>query len=238
MRLSTASIGAIFLLCAPAFAQNSFSTDPVSNSKGVLPNFDIENIKPVLDELGVQSRIGTLPDGERFLNASHESGLNFVLHPRDCRAGTSNCLSLISFAFYSTDEAHPHNPQTVSAFNAHTAAVGTFIDSDGDAVINRFDLASYGVTRGTLSDTVIMFVDLGIEFYHTLYSSDQTVAVEGDESDLAANYLNARTLISMTQSSAAGGVVSIDYDETYAPIADLKASGAVRINKIRNVAAE
>jgi hypothetical protein len=231
MKSISICFAAFVAMAGPAHAQNNMGelASAVSNPNGIIKTFDAETLQPLLAEMNVQSTIETVANGEKYLSATDEGGLRFILHPRDCTNGNSNCYSLISFAFYTGD----HNPQTVSAFNAATAAVGAFIDSDGDAVMNRFDVATFGMPRGTFADTLIVFINNGVEFYNALYSGQQTVSTEGDETDMAAAYLNGIELDTVTGNE--GRPTFARYETTYQPISLLKENANLPKNKIGNL---
>ena len=212
---------------AEAQQSNNQLASPISNPQGLIKNFDAENIVPVLTELQIGSDVRNLATGESYIFAQDRSGLMFVLQPRDCTDG-ANCQSMIMFAFFTGT----HNAQTVAAFNAKTAAVGAYVDGDGDAVINRFDIASYGIARGTFAELVMIFIVNGVDFFKELNTAAQTVSADGYASDLASGYLNGK------QISAVTGANTANVYEAAHDINDIialhKAEQGVTANKIEN----
>ncbi len=218
------------VISGAAKAQNANNqlVSPVSRPHENLPNFDVETLQPLLAEMNISSQVAVSPEGDKALFAKDSGGLSFILHPRDCQNAASDCYSVITFALFKGE----FNAQSVSAFNAKSAAVGAFVDSDGDVVINRYDVNSFGFPRGTFADLMIVFIKNGVGIYNELYSVDQTVSLERDETDLAAAYLNARQIAAFS-----GGndyAVNALSDGAYATIRVLKDSVELPKNKIEN----
>lgn len=175
--------------------------EPISTPRRLIPNFDILNLVPVLDELGIRHELRQSGDGRPFLTASIGDTFAFNLVPTACLSSDfSRCIGVNIIAFFGAPNA---NPQTISAFNQKNefASVG-LIGRDEGVFLVRYDIADYGIPRGNFASSIARFATVAAALESELASGPKTVSAEGFATDLAARALNAKSLQSI--SGAAG----------------------------------
>ena len=189
MKKIVALISAGTALLSSAHAQQA-----VANPSATVKNFDVSSVGPVLNELGVAWNARTA-NGKPYIEANAAGAVNFLLSPAACRgAGNTDCVGLNMLALF---EGNP-NPQTVRAFNYRYAFANAGISPSGDAYINRYEIADYGMPRGNLATSIQVFVNQAVAFGAELDSARRTVSLEGFAEDLAAKEMNRQALAEMT----------------------------------------
>jgi hypothetical protein len=179
--LSIVAAGAA-LLATAATAQ----TPPVSNPTTSLKSFDVQSVGAVLDELGAvwQAQQG---NGQTYLAANAGGDINFLLVPAACKgANQTQCVGLSMVAIFDGQA----NPQTVTAFNYRYAFASAGLDPSGSAYIKRYEISDFGMARGNLATSILVFVEQAKMLQQELSTSRRTVALEGYADDLSAGSLN------------------------------------------------
>ncbi|MHA7873523.1 MAG: YbjN domain-containing protein [Hyphococcus sp.] len=196
------------LAISSAAAQNnqlSGAASPVSNPSTPLSDFSVESVGQVLSELGVAWQSYTTDNGQPFIDANFAGAVNFRIVPTACSgAGYSDCVGLSMLAGF-TGQA---NPQTVNAFNYRYAFASAGLDPSGAAYLSRYEISDYGMPRGNLATSVLVFVQQAALFADELASARRTVSLEGYADDLAASSLNrmGREAITGTRDVAANPI--------------------------------
>lgn len=182
--------------CAALGAVANAGQDIVSNPRAMVPNFDVQNVGPVLTELGAVWQEGQANDGQRYIQASVGDGLYLNFIPAACDGSTGkNCVGLSTVAFFSSAAI---NYQTIAAFNQRYRFAAAGIAADGKtAYISRYDIADYGIPRGNLASSVANLAYLASIFRNEIASSGKTVSLEGYADDMASRLLNVRGLEDM-----------------------------------------
>jgi len=188
------------LCVSGAMAQNSQLSNtnaPVINPTSMVSEFSAETVGPVLSELGVTWQANQADNGQPYIDANFAGVMNFRLIPAACtQSGFQRCIGLSMIAGF-TGQA---NSQTVRAFNYRYAFASAGLDPSGDAYLSRYEISDYGMPRGNLATSVLVFVQQAALLADELASARQTVSLEGYADDLAASRLNLLRLLSEIQS--------------------------------------
>ena len=158
----------------------------VSNPAARIAAFDVETVGPVLNELGINWQAQTTAGGQTYIAATVGGVINFLLAPTACRDADDDCVGLNMMAIF---EGNP-NPQTVRAFNYRYAFASAGIDPSGAAYLSRYELADYGIARGNVATSIMVFVNQTAMFANELDTAQRTVSLEGYADDLASSSLN------------------------------------------------
>lgn len=214
-------------------------TAPISNPTGTIANFDVGTVGPILSELGIVWQSATTEQGEPYIAGNMNGQLTFLMAPAACRGpGNTNCVGVNMIAFFEGQS----NQQTVNAFNYRYAFASTGIDPSGEAYISRYEISDYGMARGNLATSLMVFATLADRFRGELYSASQTVSLDGYADDLSSRLLNREGLTDMTGMKP---VVTSDFarhqigfEESAAQIKRFIADKSTPRNKIRNITAK
>lgn len=181
-----------------AAAQNnqlSNSSGPVANPASAIANFSVQSVGPILNELGVTWEALAADTGQTYINASYQGVVNFRLVPTACRAaGYTDCVGLSMVSGF-TGQA---NQQTVNAFNYRYAFASAGVFPTGEAYLSRYDICDYGIARGNVATSILVFIQQTAKFADELASASQTVSLEGFADDLAASQLNRQVREDLT----------------------------------------
>lgn len=183
-------------LAQAAATAPSSDNEPISTPRRLMPNFDILNLVPVLDELGVRHELRQTDDGRPYLTAAIGDSFAFNVAPTACLSSDfSRCIGVNIVAFFDAPEA---NAQTISAFNQKNEFASVGLIGGGEGVfLLRYDIADYGIPRGNLASSLARFVAVAAQLEAELATGPKTVSAEGYASDLAARALNAGILQSL-----------------------------------------
>lgn len=204
-----------FGLAAPAAAEDA--AEPISTPRRLIPNFDILNLVPVLDELGVSHELRTSEDGKPFLAASFADGFTFNLAPTACLSSDfSRCIGIHIVAYFAASDV---NPQTLSAFNQSNefASVGVYVRNESVFLL-RYEIADYGIPRGNFASSLAQFVSVANRLSGELAARPKTVSLQGFSDDLSSRTLNRKGL---TAIGAVGAAQGRPHDEGLAEAAAL-----------------
>lgn len=202
------TLGAVPLAAA---AQDAVR-EPISMPRQLVPNFDIFNLVPVLDELGIRHELHSDGGDKPYLTASLSDGFAFNIAPTACSSAFSRCIGVNFVALYGADAV---TPQTIFAFNQSHAftSVGLIGESRGVYLL-RYELADYGIPRGNFAASLAQFLAVADQFQSALASAPQTVSLQGYAEDFAADGLNRQAL------SALGGAQTAPRGPHDASLAD------------------
>lgn len=189
-------LAGVAALSASAFAQNGAiapAASPVSNPKASINSFDTQSVGSVLNELGAvwQAQQG---QGQTYIAANAGGEIGFLLVPAACKgANNTNCVGLSMVAIFEGAA----NPQTVTAFNYRYAFASAGLDPSGAAYIKRYEISDYGMARGNLATSILVFIEQAKMLQQELSTARRTVALEGYADDLSAGSLNRGGLSDM-----------------------------------------
>jgi hypothetical protein len=202
-----ALLAAGFGASAPAAAEDA--AEPISTPRRLIPNFDVLNLVPVLDELGVTHELRTSEDGKPFLAASFADGFTFNLAPTACLSSDfSRCIGVHIVAYFAASDI---NPQTLSAFNQNNefASVGVYVRNESVFLL-RYEIADYGIPRGNFASSLAQFVAVANRLSSELASRPKTVSLQGFSDDFSARALNRGGLAAI---GAVGAAARHPHDE-------------------------
>lgn len=229
--------GAVFV--SGAAAQNnqlSNQGSPVANPTQPLAEFNVQNIGAILSEMGVTWQEHAADNGQPYIDANFAGVVNFRLVPSACRsANFNNCSGLSLLSGF----AGRANPQTVNAFNYRYAFASAGLDPSGSAYLSRYEISDYGMPRGNLATSILVFVQQTAFLADELASARQTVSLEGYADDLSASALNRQMRVGL------GGAVKAPsnpvemhqqgLEETAKNVRDFIADTSAPKNKIANI---
>lgn len=183
---SAATLAGCGLLAIAAPAALAQGGAPVQNPSSLITDFSAQSVGPVLNELGVVWQKQEA-NGQSYLAANAGGEITFLLVPAACKgANKSHCVGLSMVAIFDGNA----NPQTVSAFNYRYAFASAGLDPSGSAYIKRYEISDYGVPRGNLATSILVFVEQARMLHGELATSRQTVAQQGYADDMASGSLN------------------------------------------------
>ena len=192
MRKITAIVSAVVMalvvIISSAGAQNQMgSGDIVSNPTTVVKNFSVQTVGPVLNELGMPWQVRQLNNGSQFMHVASGS-MQFYIFFTVCQS--SGCSGMYAQTMFEG----PANSQTVQAFNSRQPFGSAGLTQDGGAYVVRYDIADYGIPRGTIAVSIANFLNMAQLFSSELATAHQTVSLEGYADDLASASLNRKGL--------------------------------------------
>ena len=230
-------------LATTANAQNSFNTPstagPVANPTSTISNFDIQSVGPVLNELGITWQPYSGNNGETVIAANANGELNFLLAPAACRLNeNSDCVGLQMVAMFDGQV----NPQSISAFNYRYAFSSAGLDDSGSAYLNRYEISDYGVPRGNLAISILVFIQQAKQLGTELATAGRTVALQGYASDLSATALNYNSLENVVGDQAhvqsAMDLHAIGFEDSAERVKHFIADKTAPRNKINNLSTD
>ncbi|MEM8935784.1 MAG: hypothetical protein AAGC77_05195 [Pseudomonadota bacterium] len=221
---------------AAVFASSFAQSAQISNPNALASNFDAQTIGPVLDEMGIVWRQHNDRPGAPYITANFAGEVNFYLQPGACRQSVSDCVGLSMFAFFQGAA----NEQTVRAFNYRYAFASAGISPDGIVYIGRYEISDFGIPRGNLATSIVVFAEQARMLGQELSTAQRTVSLEGFAQDLEARALNRQALIDLTgvdiPVTNAFDRHQQGLDEMTAHIRSFVADGSAPRNKIDNIA--
>jgi hypothetical protein len=212
------------------------SAQTIANPSGVVRNFDIANIGPVLTELGVvwEQRAG--PDNQPFIVATID-GYYINLLPTSCRAENfTQCAGLHTWAI---NEIATVSQQSINAFNLAVpfASAGPI---DKGFYVSRYDIADYGIARGNVHVSLANFYSIAIKSVSLISGGGQTISTIGYADDMAAGDLNEASGkllgvdVAVAPADSAAALHLKEIKSTAELVKAFAANGTAAVNKIEN----
>lgn len=233
-----ASLGAL-ALAVSAGAASAQTEELISNPRGMVTNFDVVNIGPVLTELGVVWQERQLADGRVFIAASIGAALSFNIVPAACLGadGKSNCVGANLITLFTGGSP---NPQSVSAFNQKYVFTSAGMYSDGSsAFLSRYDIADYGIPRGNIASSIYNYFTLAQRFRDEI--GTKTVSADGYADDMSAAALTIESGkqvgfdVAVSTDGSMAAVHRASLEATPELVRKLLASDNAPRNKITNI---
>ncbi len=143
----------LMLTATPASAISDASgsdTNRISNPAGILENFDVANLLPLVQEMGFQAEAGQFESGNDYIRAVVD-GVIVVMQPMACQQLRSSCGGLSIMVYYTA--ANPSLAALVK-YNQDRLFAKAGLTSDG-FFVNRYEIADYGIPRGNVRSSVI-----------------------------------------------------------------------------------
>lgn len=207
--LAAVSVAVAAAITGTAAAQSnslSASTEKqeiISDAGKLMYDYDVENIVPVLQELGLKWEGRTAPQGEKVVIATAPSGMKFVLMPTACKSGVaSGCVGVAMTAVFNG----AIDQRTVTSFNYRYPFTSAGMEESGAAFINRYEIADYGIPRGNFVTSVYVFLAQAEMLAESLATATKTVSQESYLGDLSANALNMEQVFADSTATKIAGI--------------------------------
>ncbi len=147
-------IKSLAVAAATAFlAATSASAQGLPNPNGVVPNVSFVAIQPVLDDLGATYTLQKRGDTDVLVV---QAGNRTLLLRQNACSGYGNCAGLIMEAVIGGGDLPP--PQMVNYYN-QLSYVSTAVLYNNALVLERYLIADYGTTRGSLAVNIMAFTN-------------------------------------------------------------------------------
>lgn len=229
-------MAAIAALTGALSGANAQEQELISNPRGMVSNFDIASIGPILTEMGAAWQEMRTEDNQPYIAVNAGGGLSMIIAPMACMGPMhTQCVGMNTISFF---QGASMNYQTVSAFNQRYAFTSAYISQQGDvAFLSRYDIADYGIPRGNVASSLASFVTLADRFRQELASAGRTVSLEGYPEDLSARFLNAQGFKALagTEPLAPLSRHQAAFEESTEMALKLIESDATPRNKIQNI---
>jgi len=185
---------------AAADDQPDFATgDIVANPGQMLTSFDPQVIGPILTEIDVLWQTREDIEGRPYIEANADGRIVFIVEPLACRGTVNNdCIGMQLVAVFDGQA----DPQRVRDFNNNYAFANLGINENGNAYLNRYDIADYGIARGNVAVIIDTFIALG-EIYQDLSGQDSLGDVDDQLAALSAKSLNEAQRNTLARQAAA-----------------------------------
>ena len=185
-----------------ATAQDGPGNGLVSNPATLIPNFDAEHIGPILTELQFLWQSRQTQEGQPYILVNANPETVFVLSPLVCQGpGDTECVGLQMVSVFDG----PADEEALRAFNNRYPFASVNINEVGNAYLNRYDVADYGIPRGNLATIIDTFASLSDIYQST--GASETASLWGDETkrrvDAAQHVSSMARAISQTDGPSA-----------------------------------
>ena len=162
MRLVAAALaGATF--AAPASAQD---INAVTRRTAIVSNFDLPAIVSILSELKVAHRVAEGSNG-RFVNVAFANGVRATIGRSACRNNLQFCKGLTISARFGPGKpawAEAEKLRRANSFNYRHSFIKAGLDANGQFYLSRYELNDFGVSRGSIATSLLVFANLGERF--------------------------------------------------------------------------
>lgn len=218
-------------LSASVTAQDAES-EVISQPGVPILNFDVENLGPILNEMEYLWQARQSPDGRPFILVNAQGETVFVLSPLACRGNAfTDCVGL---QFISVFEGEADLSQ-VRAFNNRYPVANLGVNEIGNAYLNRYDIADYGIARGNVATLISTFATLS-QIYRDTVNGEGDVISHNTEAPTQAVAV-AQRVLDETSSEAlrAVPIASIRAQESGRNLDAVFADEALPKNKVQNI---
>ncbi len=174
-----AAIGSLSLFAGinSAASAQSVPSEIVKEPGVPILSFDVENLGPILTEMNYLWQARQAPDGKPFILVNAEGQTVFVLSPLACQDDeNTGCTGL---QFISVFEGAA-NAADIQRFNNRYAFASLGVNERGNAYLNRYDIADYGIARGNVAILISTFASLS-----KIYT--ETIGIDADANGVGGN---------------------------------------------------
>lgn len=157
------AIIAALCLASPAGAQN---VNAVTNRTGLVTNFDLPTVTRILRELRMEHQVAP-GSGGRFINVQLPNGVRATLGRTACRGDGLTCKGLTMTARFGAGPAgwsELEKLRRANSFNARNSFIKAGVDGDGQFYLVRYELADFGVSRGAVATSLLVFANLAQQY--------------------------------------------------------------------------
>lgn len=124
---------------------------PISNPTQVVANYNMTALEAILTELNIPHSRQTRGDGVPYLR-SQINGLNILLVPSACQAGSCKGLEMVTFFF-----DHTATVENIQKYNQFHKPTRMFVDQNGRTFFTRYLIGDYGYTKGSFVVNLAVF---------------------------------------------------------------------------------
>jgi len=167
MRFALACLG--LCLAAPAAAQD---INAVTGRTGLVTNFDLPTLTRILRELKLPHQVAPGTNG-RFINIGFANGVRATLGRNACRADGLTCKGLTITARFGAGKAgwsELEKLRRANSFNARNSFIKAGVDGEGQFYLIRYELADFGVSRGAVATSLLVFANLAQQYREHLFA--------------------------------------------------------------------
>lgn len=168
LRIFAAALAAC-TFAAPAAAQD---INAVTSRTGLVTNFDQATITRILRELRLPHQV--LPgSGGRFVNVTFPNGVRATVGRTACRADMLSCKGMTITARFGRGRdgwSELEKLRRANAFNTRHSFIKSGIDEGGSFYLIRYELSDFGVSRGAVATSLLVFANLAKRFGEHLAS--------------------------------------------------------------------
>jgi len=157
-----ASAGAA-LGTVPADAQD---INAVTRRTAVVSNFDLPAIVSILSELKIAHRVADGSNG-RYVNVSFANGIRATIGRSACRNNLQFCKGMTIYARFGRGRpewTELEKLQRVNVFNYRHSFIKTGLDANGQFYLSRYELNDFGVSRGSIATSLLVYANFGEKF--------------------------------------------------------------------------
>lgn len=150
-------------LAVPAAAQD---INAVTRRTAVVSNFDLLTIVSILTELKIAHRVADGSNG-RFVNVAFANGVRATVGRSACRNNLQFCKGLTISARFGqgrTGWTEIDKLRRVNSFNYRHSFIKAGLDANGQFYLSRYELNDFGVSRGSIATSLLVFANLGERF--------------------------------------------------------------------------
>lgn len=161
MRLAAAF--AALCLAAPAAAQD---INAVTSRTGLVTNFDLPTITRILKELRLPHQVMPGSNG-RFINVTFPNGVRATVGRTACRADMLTCKGMTITARFGQGRAgwsELDKLRRANTFNTRHSFIKAGVDEGGSFYLIRYELSDFGVSRGSIATSLLVFANLAKRF--------------------------------------------------------------------------
>lgn len=151
------------LLAAPAAGQD---INAVSGRTGLVTNFDLPTVTRILRELNIPHAVAP-GSGGRYVNLAFQNGVRATLGRSACRADGLTCKGMTLTARFGQGKpgwSELDKLRRANSFNARNSFVKAGVDERGDFYLIRYELSDFGVSRGAVATSLLVFANLAQQY--------------------------------------------------------------------------
>lgn len=138
----------------------------VTRRTATVSNFDLPAIVSILTELKIVHRVAEGSNG-RFVNVAFANGVRATIGRSACRNNLQFCKGLTISARFGTGKpawTETEKLRRVNSFNYRHSFIKAGLDANGQFYLSRYELNDFGVSRGSIATSLLVFANLGERF--------------------------------------------------------------------------
>lgn len=158
-------VAAILALClaGPGQAQD---INAVTGRTGLITNYDLPTITRILRELRIPHAVAPGSNG-RYVNLTFANGVRATVGRSACRADGLTCKGMTITARFGQGKpgwTELEKLRRANGFNTRHSFIKAGVDAGGDFYLIRYELADFGVSRGAVATSMLVFASLAQQY--------------------------------------------------------------------------